>query len=44
MKSMEALNMEELEKVNGGGYLDTGNMGEAAEALYELLEDIFDWF
>ena len=44
MKNMAALSMDELELVSGGSYIDTGNMGEAAEALYELLEDIFDWF
>ena len=33
MKNMEALNLEELEMVSGGSYIDTGNMEEAAKAL-----------
>ncbi len=44
MKNREALSMEDLEMVSGGSLTDDGNMEKASEALFELIEDIFDWF
>ena len=35
MKNMEALSLEDLEMISGGGAFDTGNMGGAAKALLD---------
>ncbi len=43
MKAMEALSLEELELVSGGGLIDTGNVEKAAEDLREILHDLFGW-
>lgn len=43
MKNMEALSLEDLEMVSGGGYIDTGNVEQAAKDLREILHDWFGW-